>query len=1240
MRIKQRVETEGVDRRKELFFQGENLTSIWKAQSCPTYNDSVRACKELSNWFRKLAGVQKGSKGLREEFLALASLVYPSTRKGEAIKSFAKVRKHLANAIACYKKSRDTASLGKVHVYKAFSYWFQPTYKGFSPIENALQIYNSANLALNNNVESVAGAFLQTQRTFGKTVTCLALFCKLRILGFLIRSGKVPEAEMEAGRKAVEDFIHDLEVFEPKKLLAGLLYIALAFTYLRWDANYEKALDLYSKALQNIGRNPSFRGFAALAAWEAALCVEGVSERMEDAESYKAKILEALGYYNQAAEYAESTTWHFYRGLIHYNTSAIISDLASKEEEMGKARENLQLAISEGKKSLEHLSMWSPQESDFLGGSWLASAYQHLASAAKDSDEKRRAIIAALGLTTRALRVVSDPNIKLRFSEDNIGDVHYNTSRYYLLLSGRESGESKAQVQNTRRAIQHAEMSLRYYGDKSALDRAIKARMLAGRLYLSLVALGEVGRASGNMASSVKKSVLHYREGSTLCSELRWWATQAECHEKIANVHELTGRYDKSAQSYVDSVKSYEKLAQEKPKFAKTVESSKTKVKAWHSVQIAKLDHFKGNYSESSKSYEEAAKILKGYTLEHLRSDFFYAMSLLEQAEQVNVESSVDRIQEKNTRPSSISMKLLKEAKVCFDRISKDIAKQKEEPNVDDYQGTQNLRKLARFNSGLCSAKILLEQARSFSSLGSGQKASSLLDKASELFRWLGDWRNEAKVRNEMKSLSLFCKGLSYFEAAGSSDVGVEEKNKRKKDSQHLYSKASEVFRGASNVSPSKVTKSLALGLAFLSGAFGAQVEFRQEEARERGRIDVGALLKTRERLSKASSCFREAKQTKFHLLATASKDLLDATINVRAAENELDAVERVNYYRVATKSLRRAAESYHSAGSTSKYNYTLSMINAVENEESVVFSLTDTLTDFKDQSLFYSTVISSLSPEVESTQSLAENYEGAKVEISVEVPNDTVLVLGDKVTVDISMLNLGRETAILQWIDGAVPEGLSFSSMMVEGLNESGSSGHSGNLVGQGRTSNFKIFAGRLELHNVRLDPNQALTYKLILEAAQAGNHAWLPSLVYSDQDRSQRVARTARINLRVEEKEIEIKEMEKVVEEKKKKLEKIGESEGKESESYKRILLEVREAEVKVEETINRIRFEFENLKKDLNKVEQEISEAEEEKKSQAVDSAQFDELRARLFYERRKLSERLDRLKSKYGTLTSLA
>jgi tetratricopeptide (TPR) repeat protein len=1222
----------------------ENLRTIWKAQFGPTYKDSVKACNALSNRFAMVAK-NEGAKGRREEMLALSFLVNPSRHKGRAIQNFALVRKHLVKSLMSYKLAKDYASLRRVNAYKAFVYWFQPTYRGFSPLDNALEIYNAAAFALSNED---ANTSLQNRTLTECILDCVALFCKLRIIGLLVSNKKIPEVEMEVQKRKTEELIESLEKMDgSKRPLSGLLCIALGFIYMRWKADYERALNFYSKALQKLEKNHDFLGFAALAAWEGGLCIEGLSEKIEDVEVYKLKIAEALGYHSKAAELIGPTTWHLYKGVIHHSISANLSEIASREEDQVKAREYLEQSISEGRKSLAYLSLWSPRESDFLGGSWLASAYQTLASLSRDAGEKSSALVAALNLAKRALKVVSDPNIKLRFSKDNIGDVHFNTSKYYLMLIERKNKTEKFPTREIRKALLHAEKSLYYFRENSVLEKAIRARMLVGQLYIGLLKnQSPAKKTSGTkfLKRLAKKSMSHYQIAANLCKELSWWTTQAECYQRVATVHEILENYREGAKNYDKAVISYEKMEREKPKFAKTLLASKARMIAKVNLQMAKASHFHGDYAKASEHYERAATILRKEGERPLQADFFLGMSLVERAEnETNHEALAVSTRKRNDKRVS-SLSLLTDAKACFDRVCKSITrKERNEGFQNFFDETKELSKLSRFNSTLCNAKIAVERAKNYSAMGDSNKASSLLRKASDLFGWLADWKTGSKLTDEMKSLSLLCKGLSYFEVVNSPQ---NFPGSRKGNEQSIYLKSAEVFQESSKISPSKRTKYLALGLGYLSNAFASESEFQQRISNEwgrqgregRGRFDIEILLRIRERLWKASRCFKEAGESKFCFLASASKDLLDATINIKAGENEIEPVERVNYHRMAYKYMRRAAQKYYEAGVITRYNHVLSVLQSSESEERLIFSVSDVLTDFKDQVMFYSSVKSSLSSaEAESIDPSTETYEEARIEISVEIPNQTIYV-GDNIVCEISLLNLGRETVFLDRIDGAVPEGFAFLSVLRQPI-----------LKNDGeKTSTLipthLIIGQRIILNKFKLDANEGITYKVTLQALQPGNYSWLPSVLYLDENRQQKIAKSKIATLRIEEKEIGINEIRNQTKTMRRILKRLAKTHGTESQEYREVCLEVKELETKVEEATNRIMFEIQSTEKEIQRISSELGAFEEQESQKSFgshrDSASKEtkDQRIRLLGERENLSIKLERLKSKYKDIIS--
>ena len=1001
-------------------------------------------------------------------YSTISALSKESTKKGEALEFFhgsrSMLESHLRSPEAGNPKYDKTAPI--YHSLLSLIYWLYPNYIGYNRMKNALAMYRHARAATSSSANSSSEAFVA------------GLFIQLRVLPFLIRSKKVDPKQISTVRELA---LVLLESNAQKKSNAGLLGIVLeglGFSYHQLERDTKTALAYLTRSVEyfhsmekqvldemkesnNVTRSLKARysfylAFSAVAYCDLAICYQTEAESKEGQDMLSFMRL-TRSHYQKAYDYAKRTPWHFYKGLSAYNLSAAYA--TEGEIEIGKERavELLKKAVAVGEESLQWFSLWSTFESDFVGGLGITTIYQKLAKNSGPS-ERKKLMARSMKLALKAESVLSKKR-SLRYSLVNLGDVYYHNAEYYreLAASSKASSRTNASVAAVLldRALSYCLKGKSFYREERFANRAVEASLLASDICYELLSLRlDNGSLHADNRSHYANMVRRLCNSAIKTSLKHGWNERvAESNWHLAQVMDAEGRFSEAANYYEMAYESYLQAMSSTSK-ARLYQDLAYYMLAWNRMEKAKIAHRASDFKSASDLYREASSLVAKSRRWQSSSQLYLAEALIEKAED---ESLKDNTQE--------SVNLFAEAARSLSSFMAAI-------KLEQIDEKFSYEELANGLLAFCNARVILEKSKEAYRIGDIQKSIAGLDQAREMFNELSGHSSisvDSSRSNEMESLASLCAALTSFQKAQL--TGDSE----------LFLEAQQIFADAAMLSTSRTLKPLLLGLASFSEFLYSSKKVEESLS---STLDISLVVECNKSLDNAEIMFRKLGNKSFLSMLRASKHILDASIKLGAAEREIENTEeKARLYSQAQRSLAHAARYYRSLGSSKRLQESIRMIGEVENHQRLIPLARGIIAEAAANEIIY-TAISRSTVFEHSPQSSSSILSSAYMVLDVEVSKPYVQP-NEEFSYTISLVNLGKETAITVKIDDAIPEGCKLLDCPY--------------VISDDRTLTL----------NLRIDPSASKQIVIRARPTTSGDLVWHPSLVYLDSERKYRVTK-----------------------------------------------------------------------------------------------------------------------------------
>jgi uncharacterized repeat protein (TIGR01451 family) len=1083
-------------------------------------------------------------------YASIPALAKEATKKGEALELFHSSRSMLESLLknSGGKVQGSEKSIPIYHSLLSMIYWLYPNYVGYNRMKNALAMFRHAKAATFNSANSSFEAYVT------------GLFVQLRVLPFLIRSKKVDQKELTTARELALVLVESSAQKKSKAGPLGLVLEALGFSYYQLEHDKKNALSYLSKSVEFLGeaerqiseelkesssnsrslkaKYSFFHAISAVAYNDLGMCYHSEAESKEGQEMLSLLRI-TRSHYQRAYDYAKRTPWHFYKGLTVYNLAGTFANEGEIEIEKEKAVELLKKAVNTCEESLQWLSLWSSFESDFVGGLGITSFYQKLAKNSGQS-ERKKLMQRSMKLALKAESVLGKKR-SLRYNLTNLGDVYYHNAEYYKDLASNSKSASRTNSSISavllERALSYCMKGKTFYREERYSNRAVEASLLASDICYELISIRhDDGSPQSQNRSRYANMVRRLCNSSIKISERHGWNERvAESNWHLAQVMDKDGRFNEAANYYERAHEAYVQAMSTTPK-ALLYKDLAFYMLAWNKMEKAKIAHRASDFTNASKLYSEAARLVEKSRRWRTSSQLYLAESLIESAENVSLS---EKTQE------SIDL---------FNQAAKSISNFMAAIKTLELDEKLSYEELANELLTFCNARVILEKSKESYRIGDVQKSILGLEQAGMMFEELAkdSLVQDVSRSNELESLASLCAALTSFQKA---QLTSDSK---------LFLEAQQIFGEAALRSTSKSLKPLLLGLASF-----AEFLYSSKKVEESlgSNLDIVLVVECNKALDNAEVMFRKLGNKSFLSMLRASKHILDASIKMAAADREVENTqEKARLYSQSQRSLSLAARYYKSLGSSKKLQESIQLMSEVKNHQKLIPLAHDIFAEVAANQIIYAAISSSTVFE-QTAESSSNVLNSAYVMLDVEL-SKPYIQFGEEFSFAITMMNLGRETAITVKINDVIPEGFDVTNC------------------------SYTIAQDRSLALNTRIEPSSSKQISVTLRPTTQGEHVWNPSLVYLDAARKYRITKTETAKIVVES---EINDDISALVKRKNALEaelSALQAKGNLSPEGTEKVYSIKEEISKIEEVVLRARNEFANLNSNLTSVRSELS------------------------------------------------
>ncbi len=716
--------------------------------------------------------------------------------------------------------------------------------------------------------------------------------------------------------------------------------------------------------------------------------------------------------------------------------SAMGSDVDVSPEER---RRILRKAVDAGRKGLEHAKRSG--SNDALGSTLhaLSKALHFYSNLEAHKDEKKKLLEEALLYRNDIVALIE----KTFPSNDWLTGVNKNYSGLIKLDLFKVENDSEQKKVLLRDAADDIENSVTHC-KRWILSRPVPTNISAIASYEDSLGgiLDELFLLTKD-AKLLQKAVGAYEDAAKLSKRISLPSRAAEYYWKTAIDQDRLDQHIQAAEHFGNAFAEYREASQRIPHFATFYLDYASYMNAWGEIERAKFAHDHENYAGASNHYEKVAAILESSKpWSHLSSNFL-AWSLLETGEDLSRrENHTESIEAFNK-----SAKLFEQARGNLEKETNRIERS------DEREKANELCRASIQKRDYCAARINVEEARIADRNGDHSESAKKYESAVIMLEAILEKEPDEK---DIRQIAYMCRAWQKMKTADT------------KLSPELYCEAAELFLKAKEHSTKNRTALLASGNAAICKALEHGNTF--ETTREKSDF-----LRAKQCLGNAADYYLKAGFDSASTWASATEMLFDASNYMTDAEAEVNANMKIKTYLLAEKCLERSIDLFEKAQYTGRKDEVLKILTKLRERREFAHSLVELLVVPTEVNSTH--IIPTPAMNVEEPIGLVK-FERAFVQANLVV-HQKELVVGENLSLEIQLANLGKEAAFLLGIERLIPEGFD----LVEKPDKSLVSDSGINLKGK------------------RFAPLETTEMRLTLKPKKKGEFKFTPQIRYMDE-------------------------------------------------------------------------------------------------------------------------------------------
>jgi KaiC/GvpD/RAD55 family RecA-like ATPase len=509
----------------------------------------------------------------------------------------------------------------------------------------------------------------------------------------------------------------------------------------------------------------------------------------------------------------------------------------------------------------------------------------------------------------------------------------------------------------------------------------------------------------------------------------------AESYWKIARNLDLSTEYEKAARHFENAFAGYKAVATKIRQLNDFFLDYASYMKAWSEIEMAKHAHNDEKYASARNHYERSSQLLRQSKTWMYLSLNLYAWALLEQAEDLsrkeNSKDSIDTFQQ--------AIKSLQESKRVLSLKLKSIDKK------DEKDLAKRLIEVTETRSEYSLGRIAIEEAKILTRQGDQVASSEKYSKAAAIFQEISLETGEAA--KEAKPLFYLCQAWQKMTLAEA------------RRNPAMFREAAELFKQANEHSFKESASLMALGHSSFCKAMEAGTEFETTQAMEN-------YEQATRHMEKAENFYLEAGFETTSDYAKATQRLFDAYVFMESAKRERDPNKQARFYSMAEEVLKIATECFTWARRQDKIDQVQRLLRKVKEKRELALSIGDI---FNAPAITTSTATFSKITSTQETPAGLERFQKADIQTRL-VQHETDIKTGETVTLEIQIVNVGKEPVSLIKIENITPAGFQLIEKPDYCLSENGQLTIKGKRINPLKIEELKITLKALKTGSIEV--------------------------------------------------------------------------------------------------------------------------------------------------------------------------
>ena len=610
------------------------------------------------------------------------------------------------------------------------------------------------------------------------------------------------------------------------------------------------------------------------------------------------------------------------------------------------------------------------------------------------------------------------------------------------------TGDSENRINVLREAIRLKEDALSLY-DKDlegyrSDDQALQARV-AGFRFEYAEMLNKLYVMTGNK-EYFAGAVEALRQAAEAFQKLNMMGRSAECQWRSAQAYDAQSEHSRAAEHFELASKDYHIASDKIPKLKSFYEDHARYMRAWTEIENGRQYHERQEYGRAEEHFRKAAELHRTSTRWSYLAPSYAAWASVEGAEDLSRRERGEEAFEGFRQSLDFLEEARKSIQAALDRID----------DTDEKQMAASMINATTLRREYSKARMIIEEAKILDKKGEYHSSFQRYGSAVEVLEQLAQKLESEPDKKDCKF--IICLSLAWQKM---------EEAKAEESPQH-YDEASQLFEKAKDLGQSEKAKALTLGHSRFCKALEAGARFADTR-------EVTNYTRAMQYLESASGYYLKADFQTACDYVKATRFLFDAYVQMGNAANETDIEKKSRLYIVAEKILQASADCYVKAGNPSGKEQALKLLETAREQRELTVSLAEVL---RAPIVASTGVFSTPTPTSERAVGL-ERFEHAEVEGNL-ILNRKELRVGEDVEIEIDVANAGKGQALLNLIEGAVPEGFGLSV----------------------KPEPYRLEGYNINMKGKRLDPLKAEEVKFCLRPKHKGSFTLAPRIMYLDEN------------------------------------------------------------------------------------------------------------------------------------------